>query len=167
MMSSWQVWYSAAWSISAHRAFRDALTALLSPERRRLLPPPAVKLLLHWQIHDVPLAVARREWLASRNRSNTNIANLKHKADRIAMCQYLVSGELLRCVNICIPLDLKLNLRFTSSQFFMLMTLYKLFGCTALRSCAACVSHMSNVSSSSHCTSCRYLALGHTVWASF
>ena len=95
-MPTLQVWYSASWSIPSHAAFRGALTALLLKERRRRLPERVVQLLEHWQVHDVPLAVARREWLASQARFVMPHANLKCKADRLAMCRYLISGELLR-----------------------------------------------------------------------
>lgn len=60
-----------------------------------MLPDAVAALLRHWQRSDVPLAEARRRWLESQEVS-VAVANLKRKADRIALCRYSVSGELLR-----------------------------------------------------------------------
>ncbi|KAK9804206.1 hypothetical protein WJX72_001253 [[Myrmecia] bisecta] len=90
-----QVWYSAAWSLPAHRAFRSALTALLSTPSASDLPPRVQQLLRHWQVHDVPLAESRAKWLASTTRANAQIGNFRVKADRLALCEYLLTVQLL------------------------------------------------------------------------
>jgi hypothetical protein len=104
------VWYSAAWSNSALAAFRAAVTELLAaalaaggaaaqprraphPSAAALTAPPVVRLLRHWQTKHVPLAAARSGWLASLSRAWVDIANFTRKADRLALCSLVLTGE--------------------------------------------------------------------------
>jgi hypothetical protein len=105
-----QVWYSAAWSNSTLAAFRAAVSELLAaaqptgaaagsprppphPSAAALAQPPVARLLRHWQAAHVPLAAARSGWLASQTNSWAVVANFRRKADRLALCSLVLTGE--------------------------------------------------------------------------
>ena len=91
-----QVWYSAAWSKATLAAFREALSQVLAATRQQQLPEEVLALLRHWQLHDVSLAASRKSWLDSMTETHSGeIANFKRKEDLMAMCSYVVTGQLL------------------------------------------------------------------------
>ncbi|MEW5312491.1 MAG: hypothetical protein WDW38_004122 [Sanguina aurantia] len=101
-----QVWYSSAWSTATLNSFRTALTAVLTESvikgksgvgkgSASSLPPEVQKLLQHWQLTDVSLAASRAQWLDSQKNTNAWIGSFKRKADRLALCSYLITGQLL------------------------------------------------------------------------
>lgn len=51
-------------------------------------------------MHDVPLVEARKLWLDDAERDTsidkTGVGNWKKKADRLALCSYLLTGEILQ-----------------------------------------------------------------------
>jgi hypothetical protein len=91
-----QVWYSAAWSSATLAAFRAALSDLLSPQGPQL-PATVLAFLQHWQLHDnVPLAASRQQWLETMKGDHADeIGNFKELEDRMAMCSYVLTGQLL------------------------------------------------------------------------
>jgi hypothetical protein len=106
-----QVWYSSAWSNSTLEAFRRAVTDLLTtanslsklaPQRRSdahpsadaLTAPDVLELLRHWQVKNVTLAAARSAWLDNADNAFGHIANFKRKADRLALSELALTGEL-------------------------------------------------------------------------
>lgn len=99
------MWYSAAWSTCTLASFRQAVTHLLgaalaaqqqqpTDATAALSHPRVLALLRHWQIKQVPLAAARHGWLDLQNKTCCLVANFKRKADRLALCQLLTTGEL-------------------------------------------------------------------------
>eukprot|EP00873_Tetraselmis_striata_P022560 jgi/Tetstr1/442824/TSEL_030907.t1 len=94
-----QVWFSAAWSIAARDAFREALTAVMSEEAGGSTTPEMAGILAYWQVHDVPLVESRRtvqQDLHDKGGTYYDIANWRQRADRLALCQYLLTRELLQ-----------------------------------------------------------------------
>jgi hypothetical protein len=76
-------------------AFRAALGEVLECPQQQL-PAEVAALLRHWQVHDVSLAASRRQWLDSTtDTQSTEIANFKQQQDRMAMCAYIITGQLL------------------------------------------------------------------------
>jgi hypothetical protein len=53
-----------------------------------------VQVLQLWQQQDVPLATSRKEWLKSDGRSHTEITAFKEVADRVALAEYVLTGQL-------------------------------------------------------------------------
>jgi hypothetical protein len=47
-----------------------------------------------WQQQEVPLATSRKEWLASSYRAHTEITAFKEVADRVALAEYVLTGQL-------------------------------------------------------------------------
>ncbi|MEW5302765.1 MAG: hypothetical protein WDW36_005513 [Sanguina aurantia] len=101
-----QVWYSSAWSTATLECFRGALTAVLTgslskgtsgagERRASSLPAEVQTLLQHWQLTDVSLAASRAQWLDSQKNTHAWIGSFKRKADRAAICSYLITGQLL------------------------------------------------------------------------
>lgn len=90
-----QVWYSAGWSRSTLAAFRAALAAAAEQARVQAQPEAVCRLLAHWQQQSVTLAAARSAWLADLGTQLSVTANFVRKADRLALAQYLLSGQLL------------------------------------------------------------------------
>jgi hypothetical protein len=91
-----QAWYSAAWSRATLVAFRSALEEVLAPARSQHLPAAVLRFLRHWRAHDVPLATSRKLWLRSMTDTiTTELANCKQREDRMAMCSYILTGQLL------------------------------------------------------------------------
>jgi hypothetical protein len=90
------VWYSAAWSRATLEAFQAALATLLAT-RKHELQAEVLHFLQHWQQHgEVPLASSRKQWLDSMTETySTQIADFKEKKDRMAMCSYVLTGQLL------------------------------------------------------------------------
>jgi hypothetical protein len=95
-----QVWYSAAWTRKTLDAFRRGLLHLICGNSKVLgADHPDVKaLLLHWQSSGtVSLAAARSGWLEI----TTDLArwrligNFKDPNDRMALCTYSLTGQLL------------------------------------------------------------------------
>eukprot|EP00736_Rhodelphis_marinus_P010089 Rmarinus@m.2093 len=86
-----QVWFSAAWSTSTLHAFRKAVSKVFEKETE----PQVALWLRHWLPLDVPLGRARRMWLDTRGHVPLGIANCKEVADRLALCRYHMTGQLL------------------------------------------------------------------------
>jgi hypothetical protein len=93
-----QVWYSATWSDRAHRCFRRALTYVLERSRKsgsmHAITSEVNIYLVHWQRHDVTVAKARSEWILGGESSLIGAGNWKRLADRLALCRYLITGDL-------------------------------------------------------------------------
>jgi hypothetical protein len=53
-----------------------------------------LQLLLHWQATELDLETSRTAWLNSIKNSNCTIGNFTKKCDRLALCRYLLTGEL-------------------------------------------------------------------------
>eukprot|EP00808_Paulinella_micropora_P005261 g47494.t1 len=88
-----QVWYSSTWDADTMRAFRDALTYIL--EKKPPQDKEVLEWLEHWNTHrDVTLQTARQGWLAGFRPHNQKIGCWKKKADRLALAQYVLTGEL-------------------------------------------------------------------------
>lgn len=96
-----QVWYSAAWSAATLTAFRTAVTDLLqrggadNAHGAAQRHPEVAALLRAWQLRDVPLSLARKQWLKELGHTWTEIAAFTKRADRDAMCAYILTGQLL------------------------------------------------------------------------
>lgn len=94
-----QVWFSSSWSHSAHISFRKALSALLNAKFKGSVSPEVLAVWRHWQAHTVSLKQARELWLNDMGKdtslANTYIGNWKQRADRLALCSYLLTGEVL------------------------------------------------------------------------
>ncbi|KAK3250203.1 hypothetical protein CYMTET_40408 [Cymbomonas tetramitiformis] len=95
-----QVWFSSSWSNSAHTSFRKALSTVLQAESEDLVSREVLVILSHWQAHDVSLVQARELWLEDVEKHNciskNHIGNWKQTADRLALCSYLITGEILQ-----------------------------------------------------------------------
>ena len=92
-----QVWYSAAWSRRTAGAFRDALTYVLSAASSAGLAPEVRSFLQHWQLKEVSLSESRAKWLEAPNIGHVvGVANFVDKRDRMALCHYVLTGELLQ-----------------------------------------------------------------------
>lgn len=94
-----QVWYSATWKTETFVAFREALSGVLEALDKNAdgsYPAAVTEVLEHWNVTSVPLARARSKWLFWHSmRSNTEVANFQRKVDRIALCRYLLSGDIM------------------------------------------------------------------------
>ena len=96
-----QVWYSAAWSKATLAAFRAAVSDLLqrggadNAHGATQRQPEVAALLRVWQLRDVPLAAARKQWLSDIDRKWYEIATFTKRADRDALCAYMLTGQLL------------------------------------------------------------------------
>jgi hypothetical protein len=90
------VWYSAAWSSATLEAFQAALSTLLATCKHEL-QAEVLDFLHHWHLSDsVPLASSRKQWLDSTtDQYSSLIGNFKEKEDRMAMCSYVLTGQLL------------------------------------------------------------------------
>jgi hypothetical protein len=105
------VWYSSAWSRSTLEHFRQAITTLLTAaaavskapqQQRRTLHPSAdalldsdvLGLLRRWQVKQVPIKTARQGWAASSDGSFTWLCNFARKADRVALAEVELTGEI-------------------------------------------------------------------------
>ncbi|EFJ53047.1 hypothetical protein VOLCADRAFT_85918 [Volvox carteri f. nagariensis] len=90
-----QVWYSSVWSMGALKAFREALTEILTEECVRTeLPPEVLSYLHHWQLRDVSLAESRRRWLEDWRQTFCAVGQFREKADRLALVEYMLTGQL-------------------------------------------------------------------------
>ena len=95
-----QVWYSAAWSSVTVKAFRRAVTSALTTDMsdHSGVHHEEVRVLLrHWQTASVILDHARQGWLDSAPDMEKwrLIGNFTGKVDRLALCTYLLTGQLL------------------------------------------------------------------------
>jgi hypothetical protein len=56
-----------------------------------------LEFLQHWQLSStVPLAISRQQWLDSMKKTyEAEIGSFKERADRMAMCHYVLTGQLL------------------------------------------------------------------------
>ncbi|KAG5177594.1 hypothetical protein JKP88DRAFT_332187 [Tribonema minus] len=103
-----QVWYSSAWSRQALASFRSAVTSLVetaldSSNQKQprhasiaaLRNAHVMRFLQHWQTAAVPLADARRQWLQGIKNAWSLVANFKKADDRMALCAYAISGQVL------------------------------------------------------------------------
>jgi hypothetical protein len=59
-----------------------------------LAAPDVLELLRHWQVKHVPLAAARHAWLRNADNSFVHICNFSRKADRLALTEVALTGEL-------------------------------------------------------------------------
>ncbi|GFR47524.1 hypothetical protein Agub_g9242 [Astrephomene gubernaculifera] len=112
-----QVWFSSVWSREAHAAFRRALTELMREQQQQQqgvpgagagvgargaaqeqhlqqVPAEVLPYLRHWQLRDVGLADSRQRWLDGRKRTLGLVGGFKEKSDRLALCEYLLTGQL-------------------------------------------------------------------------
>jgi hypothetical protein len=90
------VWYSSAWSHATLAAFRAALARVAAPSQGRHMAAAVAVILRHWQQHDVCLASSRQRWLASMTGTHAaEIGSFRMKGDRMAMCSYILTGQLL------------------------------------------------------------------------
>jgi hypothetical protein len=95
-----QVWFSAGWMKATLQAFRRGLSRLLSGDSKILeaTHPDVEALLLHWQsCGTVSLATARSGWLEKSTDLTywRLIGNFKDSNDRMALCSYSLTGQLL------------------------------------------------------------------------
>ena len=94
-----QVWYSAAWSSKTLVAFRRAVAFVLDGRTHLTgaLHPDVRVLLQTWQSAKVSLQAARSAWLdmSPDEIKWRDIGNFKRKEDRMALCAYSISGQLL------------------------------------------------------------------------
>jgi hypothetical protein len=67
---------------------------LLHPSADALSTAEVRKLLQQWQVKHVPLASARKGWQNSVKYTLTWITNFKRMADRLALCEMALTGEL-------------------------------------------------------------------------
>ncbi|GIL66711.1 hypothetical protein Vafri_20195 [Volvox africanus] len=95
-----QVWFSATWTSEAHTAFRRTVTELLAEnwhggrEGSGNLPTAVLSYLRHWQRRDVSLEESRQRWLSDSSRMYSEVGQFRDKADRLALCEYLLTGQL-------------------------------------------------------------------------
>jgi hypothetical protein len=115
-----QVWYSSAWSRSTLTAFQRATTTVLAAAAdgsrsstnapssggaaaavrnhqqlwRESLTPAVVEVLRLWQQQEVALSTSRKEWLANDKQAHVQIMAFKQQADRMAMAEYMLTGQL-------------------------------------------------------------------------
>ena len=83
----------------ALRAFSEALSDVLKEENyaQRCLHEEVHEYLTHWQRHKVSLVLARKVWLKLHNsHPQSVVANFKNRRDRLAVSEYLISGQLLK-----------------------------------------------------------------------
>lgn len=64
------------------------------PSADALAAPDVLELLRHWQVKHVTLAAARRAWLDNADNAFVHICNFTRKADRLAMTEVALTGEL-------------------------------------------------------------------------
>lgn len=91
-----QAWYSSTWSLSTLKSFREAIGNLVimdSIHMPALQSSEVLELLRCWMIHDVTLSHARSCWLDTAPVSE--IANFIHDVDKLALCDYILTGQLL------------------------------------------------------------------------
>jgi hypothetical protein len=96
------VWYSATWTKKAELAFRAAVKAALASLAGS--EGKACLYLKHWLVASVSLADARTEWLASMDPGSCfayGPASLKLRADRMALCRYLVCCSVCKYGTVC------------------------------------------------------------------
>eukprot|EP01042_Synura_sphagnicola_P001774 gene1774-2082_t len=96
-----QVMYSSVWRRETNATFREAVRRILSKhndagaDSKHKLNPEMLAVFLLWNSHEVPILEAGSEWLRTRSRSAIYICNLLRKADRLAVCEYHLTGALL------------------------------------------------------------------------
>ena len=96
-----EVWYSAAWSDATLAVFRAAVDEVRqrggadngSGTKPRHSDVAAILAL--WSTATVPLARARAAWLEDNNRTWFEIGNFARAKDRLALCAYVLTGQLL------------------------------------------------------------------------
>lgn len=95
-----QVWYSSCWNSRTLCDFRTAISSILTDKKvdSRSVGHPEVRFLLeHWLPAKVSIATARSLWL--NNSPDTvkwrKIGNFNRPRDRKALCQYLMTGQVL------------------------------------------------------------------------
>ena len=94
-----QVWYSAAWSHKTLTDFRTALTTVLNCFVPSCKEEGDVLEFFHcWQQHTITLKMARTGWLETHSDRpwSSDIANWKLKSDQLAMCTYVLTGQLFK-----------------------------------------------------------------------
>lgn len=101
-----QVWYSSAWKQSTQDAFVDAIANII--RSKACTDDEVLSLLSYWVLNKVSLKKSRELWAISQSLSFMNIANCKRQSDRMSLCSYGLSGELLggdigSTVMFCIP----------------------------------------------------------------
>ncbi|KXZ52930.1 hypothetical protein GPECTOR_8g306 [Gonium pectorale] len=113
-----QVWYSSVWTRGTDAAFRAAVTELLressggspstavvpaaattkpragSKAAGSALAPEVAATLAGWLLREVGLAESRRRWLKDWTRTFCAVGALKEKCDRLALTEYLLTGQL-------------------------------------------------------------------------
>jgi hypothetical protein len=93
-VSVMQVRYSAAWSTAVRESFRAAATAALLSSTA--VESPEVTLILRiWTQSSVSLVAARRGWAELCQKSWTQIGTFQRQEDQHALCQYVLTGQLL------------------------------------------------------------------------
>mmetsp|Transcript_101092 Transcript_101092/g.294350 ORF Transcript_101092/g.294350 Transcript_101092/m.294350 type:complete len:493 (-) Transcript_101092:28-1506(-) len=88
-----QAWFSSTFSRTAAKSFCDAARRVAG----HYIHDQVRSFLHHWaSAVPEPLAKARRLWLATRtDRCGGAIPSLKRHVDRMAMCRYVLTGDLL------------------------------------------------------------------------
>lgn len=88
-----QAWFSSCWTAAAAKAFQQSAGRVVAS-----CSDVAVRsYLLHWQSSQPPsLHAARQQWLASRGEARgTKIPSWRDHGDRMALCRYCLTGELI------------------------------------------------------------------------
>ena len=88
-----QVWFSSVWSSKTEAQFKLCIQHLLkegkmSKETRNWIES--------WSASSISLSVARSEWMDNVGRTAICIANILEYKDRIALINYLITGQLLQ-----------------------------------------------------------------------
>ncbi|KAI9033451.1 hypothetical protein DFJ74DRAFT_701537 [Hyaloraphidium curvatum] len=91
-----EVWYSATWTESGWKAFREAIDRMDIDSFRGREIDSEVRAWLHlWRTSPrVAIEEARKEIFLGRTRSQSDIANFVDRSDRVAVMAYTVSGDL-------------------------------------------------------------------------
>eukprot|EP01042_Synura_sphagnicola_P001282 gene1282-1453_t len=95
-----QVMYSSVWRRDTNATFREAVRRILAKHKDCLedskdkINPEMLAVFLRWNSHDVSISEASSGWLLTRSVSAMYICNLLRKADRLAVCEYHVTGAL-------------------------------------------------------------------------
>lgn len=95
-----QVWYSAVWNKKTLKEFYKSLETVIATTASKISMDASLNdvhiFLTHWMTHSVSLERARTKWLDSQTDQSIALANFKRKSDVLAICSYLLTGQLLQ-----------------------------------------------------------------------
>lgn len=98
-----QVWYSSTWSRNAFQSFLSSVASVLNstPEPKSDSEHKVDSYLKNWMAFEpVSATVARQKWFHMKMRNSpgrdiSDACSFRHEKDRLALCKYFLTGELV------------------------------------------------------------------------